>query len=209
MLGQLYDGRRIKHLREGLGLFAQYLPLRHRLDAKFLFSDILRHNQQAAGANYTRQEYYSSERRAGSEGGRLPLPFKFDFMEWPAPRTAGGMRFSLRKIESRSDSYKLRLSVFRRETGFTFELHYDERFYSPEAVGCSPGSSGRCLRRGRESGLAGPRLGIHREDERRRLLVAWNETERITAATFCLKSCFEEQPRAPASTPAVTSAKSS
>jgi len=194
VMGHQYDGRRIKHLRECLGLFAQYLPLRNRLDAKSLLSDIVRHNQQAADSNYTHQEYYSSDSRVESGGDRLPLAIKFDFIEWPATQTAGGVRFSAHKIHSYTDRYKLRLSVSRRDEDFTFELGYDERFYSPEAVGCLAGQFRALL----ENAVENPdspvgELEVIGEDERRRLLVEWNETATDYRRDACLHELFEEQ----------------
>ena len=204
VLGQLYDGRRIRHLRECLGPFAQYLPLRNRLDAKFLLSDILRQNQQAASANYARQEYYSPAGRVDAGGGPLPLPIKFDFMEWPATQAAGGVTFSLHKIYSRADRCKLRLSAYRRDAEFAFEFDYDERFYSPEAVRCLAGQFRTLL----ESAVENPdspvgELGVVGEDERRRLLFEWNDTGADYRRDVCLHELFEEQAARTPAAPAV------
>lgn len=204
VLGQMYDGRRIRHLRECLGLFAQYLPLRNRLDSKFLFSDILRRNQEATNSNYKHQEYYSSDRRAGSGEDGLPLPFKFDFIEWPAAQMAGGVRFSPNKIYSCLDRYKLRLSAFRRDEDFNFELHYDERFFSPEAVGCLAGQFQALL----ESAVENPDspvgdLEVLGDNERRRLLVDWNDTGADYRRDVCLHELFEEQVERTPDAPAV------
>jgi len=206
VLGHLYDGRRIKRLRDCLGLFAQYLPLRNRLDAKFLFSDILRHNQRAAASNYTHEEYYSFDPRSESGGGRSHLAIKFDFVEWPTTVTAAGVLFAPFKIYCHTDRYELRLSAYRRDQDFYFELHYDDRFYSREAIECLAGQFRALL----ENTIENPEspiseLGIIGEAERHRLLIEWNDTATDYRRTACLHQLFEEQVARTPFAPAVIS----
>jgi amino acid adenylation domain-containing protein/FkbM family methyltransferase len=207
VLAHLCDGRRIKHLRESLGLFAQYLPLARRLEADFPFADILRHNAQSARDNYARQEYFSQDAwgatKKNSDPARPALPHKFEFAEWPAAPTAGGVRFSQHKIYYCGDRFKLKLSAHRRADGLELELHYDPASHSADDAE----RLSRQLRTLLLSVLANPsapvgELDILGEDERRRMLLEWNDTAADFPRDACVHCLFEAQvertPEAPA-----------
>ncbi|HEX8559983.1 MAG TPA: amino acid adenylation domain-containing protein [Pyrinomonadaceae bacterium] len=197
VVGRLCDGRRIKHLRECLGLLGEYLPLRTRFDARFRFVDVLRQVGAAAEAGYAQQEYFSSdlpaEAGAARPAARLRLPVMFDYLEWPAPQTAGGARFSLRRIHTQTDRYQLKLSVVRGPAGLGFRMHYDPAAYDPDAVARFAGEFKALL----ESVVARPSVTVAEpevlgEDERR-LLAAWNETAADYRRDVTLQRLFEEQ----------------
>ena len=205
VVGHLCDGRRIKHLRESPGPFAQYLPLARRLEADTPFAELLRDNAQAARDNYARQEYFSPDVwGAAKETGRPALPHLFEFVEWPAARAAGGVRFSQQKVYYCGDRFRLKLSARRRAGGLDLELHYDPASHSA-------GDAARLARQfttlllsalaDRDAPLG--ELDLLGEDERRRVLVEWNDTAADFPREACVHRLFEAQVERTPDAPAV------
>ena len=193
-VGHWFNGRRIKHLRECLGPLGEYLPLRTRFDAKFRFSDILAQNHEVARANLAHQEYFSAEDLRGTGEDSLPLPVKFDFLEWPGAIKAAGVRFTWKEIESCGDYYKLRLAVKKHEYGIACELHYDDAFYTPETVEILADEFATVV----QSAIDDPNavvseLDVLSDTARRRILVEWNDTASEYNRNACVHEMFEQQ----------------
>ena len=196
VMGLFCNGRRIKHLRECLGPLGSFLPLPGRFDEQTRFSDVVRRNHDAAKANRIHQEYFSSDEPSGldHDEDQVPLPAKFDFMEWPEPQMAGGVRFSLSKIYSCTDRYNVRLSVVRRDSVLACELHYNDALYTPEFAQRLAGEFTTLL----ESAVAHPDspivdLEVLSDEERRCMLFQWNDTATEYRRDVCLPQLFEEQ----------------
>jgi amino acid adenylation domain-containing protein/FkbM family methyltransferase len=195
--GALADGRRIKHLREAVGLYAAYLPVREHFDPAQPFGDVVASNGEAVREHYARQEYFTPGRAAA-------LPFKFEYEEWPEARTAGEVRFSMLRVSACVDRFGLKLNASRRADGLTLEFHYDPAAHAGEDV--------RRLARRFESLLedvaARPEapvgeLNILSEEERELILREWNRTESGAAHEVCLHELFEAQVERTPDAPAV------
>lgn len=189
VIGHWSNGRRIKHLHECLGLLGEYLPLHTRFDANLRFSDVLKHNHETATANRAHQEYFSTEEL---DGNRLSM--KFDFLEWPEPITAAEARFTLQEINSTTDRYKLRLSVHKRGSEISCNLHYDENLYTKETVETLADEFATLV----ASAVKDPdqpvsELEILGEQLRRRMFVEWNNTATDYDRNACLHELFERQ----------------
>ncbi|HWS85807.1 MAG TPA: amino acid adenylation domain-containing protein [Pyrinomonadaceae bacterium] len=212
VVGSLADGRRIKHLGEAVGLFAQYLPVREHFDSGRPFGDVGASVAETVSAHYSRQEYFAWGREASAGGagaaaaGGDALPYKFEFAEWPAAQSAGQLRLSMWRASSCLDRFRLKLSASRRADGLALEFHFDPAAYRAEDV--------RRLARRFEallgSAAAGPaacvgELNVLGEEELNLLLVEWNRTEAECRRDVCLHELFEEQVGRTPDAPAVIS----
>ncbi len=197
VVGSLADGRRIKHLSEAAGLYAAYLPVQEHFDPAQPFGDVLTSIGETTREHYARQEYFTP-------GGAAALPFKFEFDEWPAARTAGGVQFSMLRASACIDRFSLKLNASRRGDGLTLEFHYDPAAHGEEDVR-------RLARRFEallESVAARPNapvgeLNILSEEERHLLLSEWNRTETGDSHEVCLHELFEAQVEKTPDAPAV------
>lgn len=187
VIGHWSNGRRIKHLRECLGLLGEYLPVRTRFDANFRFADILAQNAETVKANRAHQEYYPADESHVSS-------ILFDFLEWPETTVAAGVRFTLNKIHSCTDRFKLRLSTLKRGAAIECELHYDESFYTPETVK-DLAAEFTTLVAEAVADAEHPigELELLGETMRRRVLVEWNNTATEYNRDTCFHELFEQQ----------------
>lgn len=203
----LADGRRISHLSDAIGLFAQYLPMHHRLDSAYQFSDILASVDDSVQANHAHQEYFAWGRETipdeGVEGGGA-LPFKFEFEQWPSTQMAGQARFSMLRASGCIDRFRLKLSASSHADSLTLGFHFDPAFYQVEDV--------RRLARQFEALLKSvashptARVGVFNilsEEERKVLLVEWNNTATEERCDVCLQELFEAQVERTPDAPAV------
>jgi len=198
--GHFSNGRRISHLRECLGPAGDYLPLAGRFDRKLRFSEVVKRNHEAVKANRIHEEYFSQ-----TDESQLPLLAKFDFMEWPKPSLAADVRFSLLRVYSNADRYKVRLSVTRRDSTLMAVLHHDEALYTSEFAERFAGQFTALM----QSALAQPDssiadLDVLGEEERRLVIDQWNDTAIECRRDVCWHELFEEQvERTPGATAAI------
>jgi non-ribosomal peptide synthetase component F len=93
-----------------------------------------------------------------------------------------------------SERFKLRLSVVRRESGMELEFQYDASRLERAAVERIAGYYLNLL----QAAVANPETAVSRlpllsENERRQLLVEWNQTAAAYPADKCLHELFEQQ----------------
>lgn len=195
VVGHLSDGRRIEHLREGVGPYEQYLPVPSRLGEQFKFKNVARGVEQVVGENYAHQEYFACECAAGGTDESLcALDYKFDFDEWPDEFAAGGVRFSFARRSGPDDRCKLKLSAVRRGGGLSLELRYDAAAYAAADIGRLARRLEALLR----SVVAEPSAGLGRlnvldDEERRHVLVELNRTRTEFRDDACVHELFAEQ----------------
>ncbi|HEU5130884.1 MAG TPA: amino acid adenylation domain-containing protein, partial [Pyrinomonadaceae bacterium] len=194
LVGQFCNGRRIKHLRECLGPLGEFLPVQSRMDQTF--ADVLRQNEDVTTSHRAHQEYFTAD--------DLSLPFQFEFIEWPETQLAGGVRFSLRKIYSCNDRYKVRLAVVRQGDVISCHLHYDETKFAAETARRFVQEFKSLLRSAVEHPESDVNdLEVLSEDERRSMLFEWNDTATEYRRDVCLHKLFEEQVARTPNRPAV------
>ncbi|MFL6335980.1 MAG: amino acid adenylation domain-containing protein [Pyrinomonadaceae bacterium] len=196
VVGHLCDGRRIKHLRSALGPHAQYLPLARRFADDLAFADVLRRNAEAARENYARQEYYAPAAWGATVKGatRALLSHQFEFAEWPAAETAGGVKFSAERIYTCGERFELKLSARRRAGRLDLELHYDPARHAADDAQRLTRRFTTLLRDAVENSSA--RVGdlaVLDPEERRLVLAEWNETAADFPRGMSLHQLFEAQ----------------
>jgi amino acid adenylation domain-containing protein/FkbM family methyltransferase len=195
VIGNLSDGRRIEHLRAGIGPYEQYLPVQCRFNENFKYRNILSSIDKAISDNYSRHEYFSRSHRAeGSCPEENELDYKFDFDEWPSEHAAGRINLSLARRHTSSDCFKLKLACIKRPSNLTLEFHYDAARLTAAEIE----SLARRFVSLLESAVTDPsasigRLNVIDAEEFRNLTVELNKTQFAFGRDACFHDLFAEQ----------------
>jgi amino acid adenylation domain-containing protein len=207
VVGLACDGRTYEGLQEALGLFAKTLPFHCRLEQQLRFSEVLDRTDESAREAVEWQEYFSFDQLPRSDGeierGRF-FPIAFEFQDAEATYTEGETRFSVRRQYSCFDRFKLKLSCVQRGELLGVELHYDSSLFRSEDVDRLAKELHTLL----EAACVNPEwsiadLDIVGPDERRQLLVEFNDTRVDYPEGKCFHELFAERVRQAPEHPAV------
>lgn len=199
VVGLACDGRTYDELHEALGLFAKTLPVHCQLGEHLRFSDVLEQASGSAREAVEWQEYFSFEQLPRSSAEIEPhrfFPIAFEFQDAEASYTEGDTIFSIQKQYSCFDQFKLKLCCVQRGELLAAELHYDSNFLCAEDVDRLAQEFQTLL----ESACANPEssiaaLNIVSPNERRHLLVEFNDTRTDYSESRCIHELFAERAR--------------
>lgn len=197
VVGLACDGRTYEGLQEAVGLFAKTLPVHCCLEEQLRFSEVLERIDGSAREAIEWQEYFSTDQVPPLDAESEPCPFlpvAFEFQDAEANYTEGDTRFSIQKQYSCFDRFKLKLSCVQREDLLAAEIHYDPNFCRAEDVD----RLAQEFRTVIESVCANPEspiaaLDVVSPNERRRLLVEFNDTLKTYPEGKCIHELFTEQ----------------
>ena len=199
VVGLACDGRTYEGLQEVLGLFAKTLPVHCRLEEQLRFSEVLERTGGSAREAVEWQEYFSFEelpRLNGEIEPRRFFPVAFEFQDAEASYTEGEATFSIQKQYSCFDQFKLKLSCVRRGELLATELHYDSNFFCAEDVDLLAQEFQTLLESVcANSGSPIADLDIVSPNERRKLLVEFNDTRTDYLEDKCIHELFAERAR--------------
>jgi amino acid adenylation domain-containing protein len=187
-----FDGRRYEELSSALGPLARSLPIRMELSAEIGFSDFLRKVEAATAEARNWQESFAWGQ--ASEVENPFLPFSFAYHDLGDEKIHGGVGFSLERVEVVSERFKLRLVGVRRESELELEFHYDASRLERRAVERIAGYYQNLL----AAAVANPETAVSRlpllsGNERRQLLVEWNQTATAYPEQQTVHELFEQQ----------------
>ena len=189
------DGRVYEEMREAIGLYEKWLPVRGFFVGDFHFNEILQQTNKAVKEVHEWQEYFSPAHNAGASAVTTNTgAIGFTFEEWPAVHSAGGMRFSLLTQYSCTERFKLKLSCVQRSDSLSLEFHYDPVFFAAEAIRIIGEQLTTLLNSVLlNTDLPVGELEILGDVERHRLLVEWNDTAIEFEEDHCLPELFVAQ----------------
>jgi amino acid adenylation domain-containing protein len=198
-VGLACDGRTYEGLQEALGPFAKTLPVHCRLDEQLRFSEVLNRTHGSAREAVEWQEYFSFAQLPRLDAESEPLgffPVAFEFQDAQATYAEGNTTFSIQKQYSCFDRFKLKLSCVQRGGLLVAELHYDSSFFGVEDVDRLAQELQTLL----ESVCADPEspiadLELVSPNERRQLLVEFNDTRIDYPDAKCIHELFAERAR--------------
>ena len=128
------DGRKYEELESGMGLFANWVPLRGRIDPNESFQNLAAEvaSEQALVREW--QEYFTWENRFEATGLATAelVGFEFETVE-PIAQTADVV-FSFEPAAVRFEPLKLILSCMRRNQSIQFQLQADPRLVHETAL---------------------------------------------------------------------------
>jgi amino acid adenylation domain-containing protein len=198
MVGCEFDGRNFSELEGAVGLFARYLPMHTSFAGSLRFGEHLGRTQRAAQEAAERQQYFVMEKaaRAADKATELPaFPFVFAFAEWPQPRAASGMSFSVVQQRASIERFKVGLFCHRAGGALDAELLYDPRLFGEDDMRSLAASLQALVRSVVDNPEAAvSSYSIMSGDERQRLLVEFNRTASpAPIPDRCFHEIFEEQ----------------
>ncbi|HVB55147.1 MAG TPA: amino acid adenylation domain-containing protein [Candidatus Acidoferrales bacterium] len=199
VVGLASDGRTYEGLQEALGLFAKTLPVQCRLEKKLRFSEVLERTNESVREAVECQEYFSFEElprlNAETEPCRY-FPLAFEFQDAQPTYIEGGPIFVPQKQYSCFDRFKLKLACVRQGSLVAAEFHYDSSVFCGEDVNRLAQEFETVI----ESVCANPEspitaLDIVSPDERRQLLIEFNDTRTDYPQSRCIHELFAERAR--------------
>ena len=199
VVGLACDGRTYEGLQEAMGPFAKTLPVYCRLEEQLRFSEVLKRTDGSAREGVEWQEYFSCDNLPRLDGDTDPcrfLPVAFEFQDAAATCAEGGTIFSIQRQYSCFDRFKLKLSCAQREAVLVADLHYDSSFFCAEDVDRLAQEYRTLL----DSACANPEtpiadLELVSPNERRQLLVEFNDTRADYPENKCIHERFAERAR--------------
>jgi amino acid adenylation domain-containing protein len=179
-----FAGRRHDELRGAVGLFSQPIPVRLRAVDSAL-PILLQEVRQASERARSREDQFTgADESAGVE---------FAAVGWPAPRTAGGVAFSVCRLSAGFGPFALKLSCARDEGSWHANLAYDPQAFTREDATRFAGCLVRLLEGITRTPEVPPaRIPLLNEAERHALL----SDLRGPSARYpdrCIHTLFEEQ----------------
>ena len=194
VVSRLFNGRKYEELHDALGAFAQFLPVRCQLDETLAFKEFLWNLNAGIREASSWQEYFAKPETAQSDTSRGSCAIGFEFEELPAPIYGGGLLFSVYDWRVCLEQFRLKLSCVAAPDSLRTEFHYDPHSFSSEHIRLLAAQFHTML----ESGVRNPEASVAElevlgDDERRRLLVDLNETQRAYPREKTLHQWFEEQ----------------
>ncbi|MEP0883302.1 amino acid adenylation domain-containing protein [Trichocoleus sp. ST-U3] len=128
VIGTAFDGRKYEELESALGLFAKYLPIQSHLEPKLSFVDLLQKVHQAQQEVYQWQEYFSWDLNASADSSFFPVCFEFN--QSLAKCSAAGVTFSIERLSTCIDRFKIKLAGVERDDSLSIEFHYDANLFA-------------------------------------------------------------------------------
>ncbi|PYS87922.1 MAG: non-ribosomal peptide synthetase [Acidobacteria bacterium] len=197
VLGNVNDGRKYDELQGALGLLARALPIRSHFAEGLTFVEVLRATEQLTRAAHDWLEYFAWPHNTETAADLADTPFfaaAFECAPWPEPCTADGVVFSVVKQHAYCDRFKVKLNCFEQPDMLRLELHYDSQLLTPRDGARLAAQLQRLL----ASIAAEPTstigaLDILDDDERRQLVIEFNDTAGTYPNEKCLHQLFEEQ----------------
>ncbi len=190
VVGNTSGGRKIPDFYESMGLYAKCLPVRSRFDRNVRFHRILQQLQENLRDAEDSEEYFTwAQNEAGRESTDY-FPICFEYDEGAAAYAGNGVRFTLARQFAYIDRFQLKLSCTRNPGSISIELHYDQATYSKADVERLASQFRTLVHSAAENPEAHvTRLEMLTAEERRQILVEWNET----ATRYGLPCCFHQR----------------
>jgi amino acid adenylation domain-containing protein/non-ribosomal peptide synthase protein (TIGR01720 family) len=183
-----------------IGFFVNTLALRTELSGELTFLDLVKREREVCLGAYAHQEVsferIVEELQPERSLSHAPL-FQVMMVMQNAPEEAlelGGMSVRAVAVEERTAKFDLGMTVKETERGIVGELQYNRDLYEAESIRRMIGHWNSVL----EGVATRPEeriaeLPLLSEEERRKILVEWNETAREYERDTCIHQLFEAQ----------------
>ncbi|HYN84226.1 MAG TPA: amino acid adenylation domain-containing protein, partial [Pyrinomonadaceae bacterium] len=196
-VGALSEGRTFAELADACGPFARVLPVRVELDARESFRKLLARLDAARREAREWEEFFEWEQAGGgdeADGEGRPrtqpfCPFLLACEEADGPQEFGGVRITRLNHFACVERFKVQLRCERDGAGWRLHFDYDPALVTDDdARRLGAGLTALLARATADAGAALSELEVLGDEERRRLLVEWNDT----ASDFPRETCVHE-----------------
>jgi amino acid adenylation domain-containing protein len=194
---KLSEGRKVDDLKDALGLYAKYLPVRcHCEDASF--SATLQAAAEAIEEADEWEEYFDPATVPSTSDH-----IAFEYEERPVEFAAGSVRFAIQRQFVFLQPFKLKLSCVRAGDKLAIELHYDARAFERETIESFAKYFNKIAKtlvsnadEESQTEVCATTIGaidLLGDEERQRLLFDLNQTRVDYSQEKCIHQLFEEQ----------------
>jgi amino acid adenylation domain-containing protein/non-ribosomal peptide synthase protein (TIGR01720 family) len=191
------DGRNYEELQPVVGLLAKYLPVRIPIQEDYILADILNQFDKQLTELNQWQDFFNSEdffaETKDSQESAF-LPFAFEFVSQPSQYFAGDVSFSMQKICSFIERFKVKLFCWDQGESLAVELHYDANLFEQEDIERLATQFQTLL----TSAINNPetkldQLEILSSQERYQILTEFNNDKRVFRPYQCIHHWIEAQ----------------
>ena len=197
VIGIACDGRAYEVLHSALGLFAKWMPIHFQCRENLQFGENLRLVDESMRSTLEWQDDFSMEQTTEEDGADVSsvvLPIGFEFEVRPSLHFGGNVSFSVYKQHTCIERFKVKLSCVQKENSLITEFRYDTNLFLAEDIKRLMGQFNTLL----ENVLDNPDaeiddIEILSHDERKQLLVVFNQTKTEYPLDSCIHNMFEEQ----------------
>jgi amino acid adenylation domain-containing protein len=193
-VGVAFDGRTDKHLEEALGLFTKYLPVSGVVSDQLQFTALVNRIDEELRGMAEWQDYFAGGREE-MPGGEAPFfPFCFRFDDPGAKHFCRDLTLTTVEEYECLGHCKVKLTCTRKGESLVAEFQYDSALYGREDI-ARLSEQYRALLAGAArtpEALLGE-LDVLGEEERRRVLVEFNDTTVEFRQERLLHGLFEAQ----------------
>ncbi|MEA5505981.1 amino acid adenylation domain-containing protein [Halotia wernerae UHCC 0503] len=191
------DGRNYQELQPAVGLLGKYLPIRIQPQEDNILFDILKQLDKQLNELYQWQDFFDSEdffaeNKDGYESSFLP--FAFEFVSQPSKYFATNISFSIQKIYSCIERFKIKLLCWHQGDSLAAELYYDASLFEPKDIERLAAHFQTLLIsviNNPETPIA--QLEILSSQERQQLLVEFKNTKTFPHPYHCIHHWIEAQ----------------
>jgi amino acid adenylation domain-containing protein len=188
VIGYVSDGRTQEELGSALGLFTKTMPLHTNFEPDLPFAELLKQMGQGESEITDWQDYFPLARM------EQELPVGFSIKNTFQAQTADGLSFSIYEERCHSDRFHLELRCIADGALAGAELAYDPAYFRRDVAE-------RIARRFSillNAAVADPntlvsKLPIMDADERRQVVISFNQTTADYPRHKCIHQLFEEQ----------------
>jgi len=191
-VGVVLDGRSVEEFRNGMGPYAQVLPVLMQLSSATDLNDATASAYEHLVQASLWQDYYVPPDPTSS--GPTAGVFGYSFTSNGSAYWAEGLRF--RSLAPRASTYpfELKLECFHNGEEITGALAYHTGSFTAEHVGMLARQfEAFCEFLATHPNEAIARVNVFTEGDTRRLLAEWNETDHPSVPTGCIPEFFEQQ----------------
>lgn len=131
------DGRNYEELHSAVGLLAKSLPIRIQAQEEYILADILRQLDETISEVSQWQDFLNAEEFLAETKDTQSssfLPFAFEFVSQPSKYFAGDVTFSIQKIYSCIERFKVKLLCWQQADSLAAELYYDANLFEQKDI---------------------------------------------------------------------------
>ncbi|MCI0665625.1 MAG: amino acid adenylation domain-containing protein [Acidobacteria bacterium] len=194
IVGIIVDGRKYADLLGAMGLFAKCVPVRCHIPENLRFGSLWKLTSQTLSDVIEWQEYFIPENNSEITKIGFERPVGFEYVELADPYDIGSVTFSPTQHYVCFDEFKIRLSCYRGTGSLTIEVFYDTTLFGEDSIRSLASQTETLI----QNALCDPEaevddLDLLSEEERRRLLVGFNQTSVTYPKHIGIHQLVEEQ----------------
>ncbi|MFQ4145490.1 amino acid adenylation domain-containing protein [Chlorogloeopsis sp. ULAP02] len=185
------DGRNYQELQSAVGLLAKYLPVTIQLQENYVLADVLKQLDKQLNKIGQWQDFFAEYK--DSQEAKF-LPFAFEFISQPSQYFADEVSFSIQKIYSCIERFKLKLLCWHQSDALTAELYYDANLFEQKDIERLAAQFETLLIsaiNNQQTAIA--QLEILSPQERQQLLGLFNNTTTVPHPYACIHHWIEAQ----------------